>query len=1135
MKAFGIAAAAASERNQVGAALRGGVSALALSVVAVATPAAAQDTAPPVRSTTTPPAGTTPEEQVKAQEQISQSTDPNAGDGAGDDAIVVTGIRRSLARAQDLKRDSEVVSDSITSEDIGALPDRSVTEALQRVPGVSISRFAAGRDPDHFSVEGSGVLVRGLTYVRSELNGRDSFTANNGRGLSFADVPAELMGGVDVFKSPSADMVEGGIAGTVNLRTRLPFDTKDQDFHLGGSAEYNWGDFRKKGSPTVAIVGSKNFETPIGEFGLLGSFVYSRLFSRADGIQISNFGARTLYSNGDVIPTAGATSLGTVYFPRGAAMRTQEFDRVRYGYSGALQWRNNDHTLAATLQFLRSDSRESYNEHAIEIATDNVTSNGDSRRVPGTELAFDEDGLFDHGVITGPTGWRDDQNNTAAWGGNGDVRTPRYGLQSNNINRGSKQRFVTDDFGANLKWNPTERLAVNLDYQHVRSTVNNLDVGLWTSSFSNVAIDLNGSKLPNVQFQPPEVCSGPAKNSPCTDLAGGASDQNPSYFGDGHNSFTDPYNSFFRSAMDHAEDSDGNEDAARLDLEYKFDDGGWLNSVRVGGRFADRQNTARFSTYNWGVTSEIWGGGGPVWLTDQVNGNPATAGGPPASSFAAPYGFDNFFRGKIGNPIGEPWLFYATNPVKDYSLYANTGLLIGDEWRTRVNPANPQCSQNWVPLAMRCGVPGANPFASTYEAGAGTSYFLPQEINPVHERNKAAYVMVRFGRDFSGGGRLSGNIGLRYTSTTRSASGFQSFPQIAFSACTPQTDPLGNPLPPTPFCALPAATRNAAVAFNNGALNATTERLTYDYFLPSLNTKLEVGHGLQFRAAYSKGIAPPDFGLTRNFFDLRLSTLDADVLANQGLIGRSTVGNPRLKPITSDNFDLTAEWYFGKGVGQLSLALFHKRLHGVLVNNTERRSFTNNGQSFDVILTTPGNSNQTGKITGAEFAYQQTFSFLPGFLSGFGINATYTYVKSSGVAQSTLSETDPDVAAGNTSTIDTSLLPLQGLSKHTINITPFYEKGPISIRLAYNWRSRFLLTVRDVIVPFAPIYNESTGQLDGSIFFSINKHVKVGVQAVNLLNEVTRTTQVINNDLLRAPRSWFMNDRRFTASLRASF
>ncbi|KAK0330429.1 hypothetical protein LTR94_032899, partial [Friedmanniomyces endolithicus] len=109
--------------------------------------------------------------------------------------VVVTGIRSSLRSSQAIKQNSDVFVDSITSEDIGALPDRSVTEALQRVPGVAIDRFAAGVDPDHFSVEGSGVVVRGLTFVRSELNGRDTFTANNGRSLSFADVPAELMGG----------------------------------------------------------------------------------------------------------------------------------------------------------------------------------------------------------------------------------------------------------------------------------------------------------------------------------------------------------------------------------------------------------------------------------------------------------------------------------------------------------------------------------------------------------------------------------------------------------------------------------------------------------------------------------------------------------------------------------------------------------------------------------------------------------------------------------------------------------------------------------------------------------------------------------------------------------------------------
>jgi len=138
------------------------------------------------------------------------------------------------------------------------------------------------------------------------------------------------------------------------------------------------------------------------------------------------------------------------------------------------------------------------------------------------------------------------------------------------------------------------------------------------------------------------------------------------------------------------------------------------------------------------------------------------------------------------------------------------------------------------------------------------------------------------------------------------------------------------------------------------------------------------------------------------------------------------------------------------------------------------------------------------------------------------------------VKQNTLNTTTPDTA-GTTANVDTSLLPLVGLSKHNANFALVYEKGPISTRLAYNWRSAFLLTTRDVITPFAPVLNEATGQLDGSFTYSLTDRVKVGVQAVNLTNEVTRTSQILNDDLLRAGRSWFMNDRRFSLLLRANF
>jgi hypothetical protein len=88
------------------------------------------------------------------------------------------------------------VVDAITASDIGALPDRSVTEALQRVPGVSISRFAAANDPDHFSVEGSGVAVRGLTFVRSSSTAATPSRRVSAGRRSTSPTPAELLGSV---------------------------------------------------------------------------------------------------------------------------------------------------------------------------------------------------------------------------------------------------------------------------------------------------------------------------------------------------------------------------------------------------------------------------------------------------------------------------------------------------------------------------------------------------------------------------------------------------------------------------------------------------------------------------------------------------------------------------------------------------------------------------------------------------------------------------------------------------------------------------------------------------------------------------------------------------------------------------
>lgn len=1094
--------------------LRCGVSVLAIGIASLGVaPAIAQDgvSAAPLLAATMQAAGQDDQLQTSSE----QAADDQA-DAEDSDVIVVTGFRDSLESAQQIKQNSNVIVDSVTAEDIGALPDRSVTEALQRIPGVTINRFAAGNDPDHFSVEGSGVVVRGLSYVGSRFNGREAFSAGNGQGLSFADVPSELLAGVDVFKTPTADMIEGGIGGIVNLRTRLPLD--QDDTVLGGSLEMNYGDFAERGSPTVSVLGSKKWDTDIGEFGILGSFSYSQLYSRADRIGLSSFRPRTTFSDGtrtDVLPFDGAEAGTSALFPRGAVIGSQQFDRERYGYSAAAQWRSNDGTLEATLRFIRSDARQTWGERVVEIATDNVASQGDSRAVAGTSLNFDDSGLFESGFLTGPTGYRDDQFGT-------DARVPILALQSNNIDRDHKDSVKTNDYSANFLWTPTDNFALSFDYQHIDSETKVADKTFWTSTYQDAFIQLNGEELPTVTFQPPQNCIDPSCPAP-----EGTGDH-PAYYGEGHMSYLDPFNSFSRAAMDHFEDSDGSEDAFRIDGELSFPDSGFLSSIRAGARYEDTQQTARFSIYNWGVLSEQWGNGGPVWLDDNVDGVRGGNGGAPTGGFEVER-FNNFFRGETGNPLNGQGRFFSTiDSVANYDEYVAFASQIAREWQGTTTCAADGRTINagWNPVGDRCG----NVEGTIYQPG---------EINPQSSENWAGYVMANFDSEFDNGWALTGNVGVRYTRTDRTSSGFQQFgnnpgsiPSEEVCADNPDAGQLG-------FCSVGAAVRQQARDFLNGGVVNSDADLSYDFFLPSANVRLEVGDGIQFRAGYFKGVFDPEFGFTRNFFNISaLQAIEAgDGTGGFVIQGATDAGNPRLLPIESDNYDLTAEWYFDD-VGQLTASLFYKTLRNVVTNDTQILDITNNGATFPIVVNTPVNSDETGKIKGFEIAYQQTFDFLPGFLSGLGLQANYTYLDSDGVPQTTLNATEPSVRAGDQPQVTGDNFPLEGLSEHTVNVTPFIDIGPLSMRASYNWRSRYLLTLRDVITPFDPIFQDSYGQLDASITLTVNDQFKIGVQGVNLLNSITRTEAAVLDgagDVRFVPRQWFTNDRRFTILTRISF
>ncbi|MDO8342444.1 MAG: TonB-dependent receptor [Cellvibrio sp.] len=186
--------------------------------------------------------------------------------------VIVQGIRSSLTKALDIKRDNTQIVDAIVAEDIGKFPDNNVVEALQRVTGVQTTGRGSG--------EVSAVSIRGLTDVHTTVNGRDVYTGA-GRAIALQDIPASLLAGVMVYKTRSADQVERGIAGSIDVKTHRPFDFTDSKVVLAGRGIYS--DQPDEIDPNVSALFSSRWELEGGgEFGALLNISYAETHYRDD-------------------------------------------------------------------------------------------------------------------------------------------------------------------------------------------------------------------------------------------------------------------------------------------------------------------------------------------------------------------------------------------------------------------------------------------------------------------------------------------------------------------------------------------------------------------------------------------------------------------------------------------------------------------------------------------------------------------------------------------------------------------------------------------------------------------------------------------------------------------------------------
>ena len=306
-----------------------------------------------------------------------QAADAAGTEQGAAEEIVVTGLRASLGSAAAIKRDSGQIQDSIVAEDIGKLPDTNIAETLQRIPGVQISRNSRG--------EGNAYVVHGLKQVMTTVNGRQLFGTTD-RVAHLLDFSSDILSGVDVYKTATADQIEGGLGGLINIHTAHPFDFDGFHVALTGSATYS--EFQDKAGPRISGVVSNRWQTGIGEIGVLLGAQFERYYS--GGYQVSTNSYADVANLFDVDGDGATGGSGdAVTMPTQVRPRYETGDRVRSGFYGALQWRPSD-ALELHLDTIYSHSGGHSYTQQLSVQTDGATTGidtpafKDGSRVPAT-------------------------------------------------------------------------------------------------------------------------------------------------------------------------------------------------------------------------------------------------------------------------------------------------------------------------------------------------------------------------------------------------------------------------------------------------------------------------------------------------------------------------------------------------------------------------------------------------------------------------------------------------------------------------------------------------------------------------------------------------------------------------------
>jgi TonB-dependent receptor len=297
--------------------------------------------------------------------------------------IVVKGVRSSLARALDQKRQSTGVYDAIVAKDIGEFPDLNISESLQRIPGVTITRNLG--EGEQVSVRGlapqfTGVLINGM-QAASAAQGDDG-NISYGRALTFDLFPSELFTGASVYKTPTAALQDGGLSATVDMRVPRPFDYPGLTFSTILQASEN--DLAEETQPAASLLVSNT--SADGRFGALFQAAYSETVLHGELAEGLRFDSTDFDLDGDTIPEFTDTE-----YARLVRTGVEQYDRDRIGFTGALQFRPSD-TVEIIFDVMYGETERARERHTLD---GNLFGNG-----PDTPLALTvQDGLVVAGTF----------------------------------------------------------------------------------------------------------------------------------------------------------------------------------------------------------------------------------------------------------------------------------------------------------------------------------------------------------------------------------------------------------------------------------------------------------------------------------------------------------------------------------------------------------------------------------------------------------------------------------------------------------------------------------------------------------------------------------------------------------------